>query len=226
MGDDVLFLKIQVMHQVRPGPVKIDRSGVALFQGPDSIHGSDGLSRFLFEIVKVSPTERMFTPWWGLRLAEYQRPGLRQTGSRRLPVQGFQDVWEVLGPVFRILQRKRAFCRGTGKMRPDHVRIVRIQDRGFKGPFEEIVRVLHEILIQSIRLCHQDDHGFSSGSAHPAASLPGVDHGARVTHEKAYVEIADVNPHLQGTRGHHTEEIPLASLFSISLLSSGMNPAR
>jgi hypothetical protein len=68
--------------------------------------------------------------------------------------------------------------------------------------------VFHKVLIQRIRFCHQDDHGFPSGPAHSAATLPRVDHGARVPHEEANIKVADVNPHLQGARGYHSEEIP------------------
>ena len=109
MGDDVLFLKIQAMNKVLPGSVKINRSGMAFFEGPDSIHGSNGLARFLLKNRERLADGADVHPLMGIAFGRIpEGPALRRPGQSAVLFKRFEMLGEVLSPIFRILQRKRA----------------------------------------------------------------------------------------------------------------------
>jgi hypothetical protein len=49
MGDDVPLIQDELLDKIVPRPVEIDRTGVALLQGPDSINGADDLACFFLK---------------------------------------------------------------------------------------------------------------------------------------------------------------------------------
>ena len=80
--------------------------------------------------------------------------------ERPFPFEGFQMLEESLGPELFVFERKGHLRRGTGQVGPYHVGVVGVQDCRLKGPFKEVVRVFHKILVQGVRFCHEDHHRF------------------------------------------------------------------
>lgn len=83
--------------------------------------------------------------------------------------------------------------------------IVRINYGALESPAEKILGMMHEILIQSIGLGDQNDKRFPVCPAYPASSLPRNRYRARVAHQNADIQSADINAQFQGAGGDYSQ---------------------
>ena len=96
---------------------------------------------------------------------------------------------------------QRHFSCSAAQMRLADVRVRGIDHRGFRRLVEEVVGVVHEVLVERIVLGDEHREGVGVAPPGPPGLLPHRGAGARVAREHGGIERADVDAQLEGARG-------------------------
>ena len=80
----------------------------------------------------------------------------------------------------------------------DYVGISGINDRMFMGPAKELIRVMHEKLVERVCLSHENRKRFHPPTPCPPGLLTCGHHRTRVTGDNNSIEGADIDPQLKG----------------------------
>jgi len=101
---------------------------------------------------------------------------------------------------------------------PRDLHVRRVEDGVLEAPAEEALGVRHQVLVEGVGA---GDEGEEPGprAADAPRALPGGDLRARVADEDADVEVADVDPELEGRGRDHAEEPPLDPRQSQELIA-------
>ena len=210
-GDDPL-VPVELRHQILTAVVQVDGALVALLEnvrGADRADdpglrapgsaGFDGVARTggaqVHLAVGVAPGGEPFAA----RFAAQELPlQLQALEAGPLRVAGEPGL----------LLAQRELGGGAGKVGAGYLGVVRVEYGVLEALVEEHPGMVDQVLIQGVGL---RDHGDQRFPAAPDASraLPGGDLAARVSHQQTYVQPPDIDSHLQGRGGDHSEEISL-----------------
>ena len=87
--------------------------------------------------------------------------------------------------------------------------VLRIDQTALGRPFEEVVRVLDDELVDGGRVRHQHRRRGSAAASRPSRLLPGGGDRSRVAGDHRDVEAADVDAQFQRVRGDDAEDAPV-----------------
>ena len=161
VGNNVLLVQDELIHQVLCRPVQVDGTGVTFGKGPETVHRAYGLAGPTVKNGIAVPNGPDIDVQVGI--AFRGKPGRHPLcGPGQAPVrfEGVKMPLQVPCPVSGVFQSDGLLGSRTGEMGLCHERVVGIQHRSLIGPVKEFVRVFDEILIQGVRLGNQDQHGF------------------------------------------------------------------
>ena len=133
------------------------------------------------------------------------RPGLEGVGEDQLPhgvVDGVAGEHGVVG-------RQRQLEGGAADVGLGHERVLRVDDRRFQRPGEQLGGVIEVPAVELVVAGHEDGGRGLEGPPGPARLLPERSQGAGEALEDDGVEAGHVDAELQGVGGGHTEELAL-----------------
>ena len=88
--------------------------------------------------------------------------------------------------------------------------VVRVDPAVLRRAGEEVIGVLHDELIERRAPGDEERQALPRAPAGPARLLPGAGDGARIAAEDRRLQIADVDPQLQGVGRHDPHHLPAA----------------
>ena len=112
----------------------------------------------------------------------------------------------------RLLPFQRQFRCRTHQMLCHDARVIGIDHRRFRFPFEQVVRVAHEILIQGIFTGNHNHPRLLPAAAHAAAPLEGGHDRPRVPHQKAEIQVTDIDAQFKGAGRYHGQKLSAVQL--------------
>ena len=121
-------------------------------------------------------------------------------------LQDSDERRRILPERLQLRRGHRQFDWGGAQMACEDIRVCRVDDSVLGRPVEEVLRAPHEVLIdwEIVRNEHRERlFALASG---PPRLLPGWRNGARVAHNQAHVQRADVDSQLQSVGAYHTEQ--------------------
>ncbi len=204
---DHAAVHVQVLdHEALPA-VQVDRAGVGLLEGPVGVDEADdgslggGLDGHgLAGSAQVHLAVGLFAAGEGFAAVG----GLQQLAAGQEPLQAGREA----GIAQQLLVAGQGqLGSGADQVAVHDDLVVGIDHGGLGRPAEEVLGVAHEVLVQGV-LAGDHDHGrLPLAAAHPSAALQGLHDRARVAHQDAQVEPADVDAELQGAGGDDRQQV-------------------
>jgi hypothetical protein len=113
----------------------------------------------------------------------------------------------VCGPERGLVRVERQLVDRARELRGEDVGIVRVDHRRLGRAAEEVVGVVHQVLVHGLVVAHQHRHRRLSLAPRAPGLLPGAGQGGRRADHDHRVEPADVHPQLEGVGAHHAAQL-------------------
>src|SRR4030043_1339205 len=97
-------------------------------------------------------------------------------------------------------------------MRLQNIKVFRICQRILEVFAEEIIGVVHEILVKWIILSNKKAQRFANTSAATTCLLPGAGNASRIADKLSGFKVTDINSQFQGSSSDNTKEMPVEQL--------------